>query len=141
MGVVTVHPAFLRSSLWRHIQNLPARLLHGTAGRVIPVDEVPIPYGCDHSCYRPDVILLPGAQETTANQVVNLTLISGQARAIRRNGCRDDRMVIRHLRIVDEPLSEWLLARARNQLLAKGRLNDLDNPRQCMRDVLREMPT
>ena len=31
------------------------------------------------------MVLLPGAQETTANQVVNVALIFGQARAIRRN--------------------------------------------------------
>ena len=49
-------------------------------------------------------------------------------------------MVIGHLGIVDKPRSEWLLARARNQVLAEGRLNDLDDPRQCVRHVLREMP-
>ena len=104
---------------------------------MITVKDFAIPHRGDHCRNQPDVVLLPGAEQATANQIVNLALLSGHARLFGRDRSGNDGVVIGHLRIVDESPSERALARAGRQALAKGSLDRFNDARQRGGHILR----
>ena len=65
------------------IQYLSAHLLYRGARCVIAIDDITVPDGRDHLCHGPDMILLPSAQQSPANQVVELAFFRGKTGLIR----------------------------------------------------------
>ena len=58
----------------RHVQHLPADLLHRAARGVIAVHDGVIANRGDHGGDAPDVVVVPGAEQAAADQVVDLAL-------------------------------------------------------------------
>ena len=58
----------------RQVEHLPADLLHGAAGGVIAVDDGVVANRRDHGGDAPDVVVVPGAEQAAADQVVDLAL-------------------------------------------------------------------
>ena len=107
---------------------------------MIAVDDVAVRNRGDHGCNRPDVVVLPGAEQAPAVQIVDLALVGRQARHFRerlRSGI--DGVVIGHLGVVDEPSSQDALARAGRQMLPIRSFDALDGLRQCQRHILQEV--
>ncbi len=87
------------------------------------------------------MVCVPGREQPARDQVEELCLVRRQPRLLGRNAGRDDRVVVAHLRVVDEARSEWPLARARGELLAIRSGDRAHDARQCRGDRLREVAT
>ena len=124
----------------RQVQHLPAHLHHRASRRVIPVDDPGIADRRDHRRHRPDVVLVPGAQQPPANQIVNLMLVRRQRNPLGPRRCRNDRVMVADLGIVHEAPSQRPFTSARSQVLAVRFLNRLDDAGQRARHILRQMP-
>jgi hypothetical protein len=86
------------------------------------------------------MIVVPGAQQSAANQVVYLPFLSGQTGIFRRGCCGNDGVVIRDLGIVNEPPPQWALPGAGRKVGLIQCRDRLDDPRQRYRRILRQMP-
>ncbi len=107
---------------------------------VIAVHQLAVADGRDHGGDRPDVVVVPGAQQAAADQVVDLALVRRERRALGRGGGGDDGVVVGDLGIVHEAAAQRTLAGAGRKLLAIRRGDGLDDARQGLRHVLREVP-
>jgi len=58
---------------------------------------------------------VPGAQQASADQIVNLALIRGWCAFLRRNGGRDDGVVVADFRVVYKPASQGAFTRSRRK--------------------------
>ncbi len=76
------------------VENLPADLLDGGAGGVIAVDIGAVGDGGDDGGHRPDVIVVPGAEQAAADEVVDLVLRPATGRVAGRRGGGDDGVVV-----------------------------------------------
>ncbi len=132
-------PLFLLFRRGRNVKHLPAHLLDGRAGRVITIDALALGDSRDHGGYRPDVVVVPGAEQAPADEVIDLALLSGQAGALRRNSGRDYGVMVRDLGVVHKAPPERALAGAGRKLLAIGPFDHAHNARQCAGHVLRQV--
>ena len=71
------------------------------------------------------MIVVPGAQQAAADQIVDLALVGGEIAALGRGRGGDDGVVVGDLGIVDEAPSQRTLAGAGRQMLAIRRLDRL----------------
>ena len=68
----------------RQIEHLPADLLHGAARGVIAVHDGVVADRRDHGGDGPDVVVMPGAEQAAADQIVDLALFGGERAPGRR---------------------------------------------------------
>jgi hypothetical protein len=87
---------------------------------------------------RGDVVVVPGREEATDDEVIELLLVGTEA--ARHRWRRNDRVVIRHLRVVHEPRAERPLGRPFREERPVLRLERADDARQRRGHVAREVP-
>ena len=140
LGRLVLAALVLLRFFWRRkVEHFPADLLHETAGGVVPVDDVAISNRADDGGHRPDVIVMPGAEQAPANQIVDGALVLGHGGLLGRHGCRDDRVVIGHFRVVDEPSPERTHSCTGRELRAIRRFDRLDDARKRLCHILRQV--
>ena len=86
------------------------------------------------------MIVLPGAEQAPADQVVDLALVVRQAGLPERYCGWNDGVVIGHLGIVNEPSPQGALARAGRQVVTIRTFDILDDRWQRRHHILREVP-
>ena len=127
----------LLAALRDHVQRLPTHLLHGRSGGVIVIRHAGIGNRRDDGGHRPDVIVMPRAEQAAADQIVDLALIGREIAGL--HGRRDDGVVIGHLGIVDEAAAQRTLAGALRQQRVVRLLDGPHHGRQGVRHVLRKV--
>ena len=124
----------------RQVQHLPADLLHGAARGVIAVDDGGVANRGDHRGDAPDVVVVPGAEQAAADEVVDLALVGRERGLAGRGGGGNDGVVIGDLGVVDEAAAEGTLAGAGREVLAIGRGDGVRPPRgRVCGHILREV--
>ena len=122
------------------IQDLPPHLLNRFAGGMITVRNRPIHNRRNHGSGCPDMIGMPRAQQTPANQVINLRFIRPQRRALRRSHGRNNGVVVADLRVIHKPFSQRFLARTGRKVFFVARFNRAHNAGKGSGHILRNMP-
>src|SRR5207248_8326875 len=82
---------------------------------------------------------MPGAQQSTADQIINISLINREARLFGRDPSGNDGMMIANLGVIDESPPQGVFAGPGCEKSAIRRLDPLNDPRQGPRDIFRQI--
>ncbi len=85
------------------------------------------------------MVLVPGAQQAPADQVVDAVFLGGEVGSAGRSGGGDDGVMVGDLGIVDIAAAEGAFAGSGRELLAVGFGDGSDDARQGSGDILRKM--
>src|ERR1019366_4095843 len=83
-------------------EDLPADLLDSGSRGMVAVDDGVVGDGGDYRGDGPDVVVVPGAEQAAADQVVDLVFVRRRAGLFARRGGGNDGVMVGDLGVVDE---------------------------------------